>query len=145
MDFDSLNFSMNNNINKVDHSSFETKSTVSTAVKTAEVKSADKQEVKSDTKKINGDLAEYYSKELLETDKYKEKLSKVIENANEQLKQKMVNKYFEYRVHDATNRIIVEIKDSETGDVIKEIPPEKDLDMLAKLRELAGILVDEKR
>jgi flagellar protein FlaG len=31
----------------------------------------------------------------------------------------------------------------ETGEVIREIPPEKFLDMVAKLQELAGILVDE--
>ena len=32
-----------------------------------------------------------------------------------------------------------------TKEVIKEIPPEKTLDMIAKAWELAGILIDEKR
>jgi hypothetical protein len=37
------------------------------------------------------------------------------------------------------------IIDKDTKKVIKELPPEKTLDMIAKVWELAGILVDEKR
>ena len=33
----------------------------------------------------------------------------------------------------------------ETKEVIKEFPPEKTLDMIAKVWEMAGIMVDEKR
>ena len=33
----------------------------------------------------------------------------------------------------------------DTDEVIREIPPEKSLDMLQKMWEMAGILVDEKR
>ena len=35
--------------------------------------------------------------------------------------------------------------DKDTKEVIKEFPPEKTLDMIAKVWEVAGILVDEKR
>lgn len=51
----------------------------------------------------------------------------------------------EFRYHEETNRISITVRDSETKEVIKEIPPEKTLDMIAKTLELAGILVDEKR
>ncbi len=34
--------------------------------------------------------------------------------------------------------------DKETKEVIKEFPPEKTLDMIARIWEMAGILVDEK-
>jgi len=34
---------------------------------------------------------------------------------------------------------------ADTDEVIREIPPEKSLDMLQKMLEMAGILVDEKR
>lgn len=47
-------------------------------------------------------------------------------------------------VDDATDRITIKIVDKETKDVIKELPPEKTLEMIAKAWELAGILVDEK-
>ena len=47
--------------------------------------------------------------------------------------------------HDKTNRVTIKIVDKDTKEVIKEIPPEKTLDMIAKAWELAGILVDERR
>lgn len=51
----------------------------------------------------------------------------------------------EFKYHEATKRICITVKDSDTDEVIKEIPPEKTLDMIAKTLELAGLLVDEKR
>ncbi len=50
-----------------------------------------------------------------------------------------------FEIHDATNRVTIKIVDKETKEVLKELPPEKTLDMIAKAWELAGILVDEKR
>ena len=43
------------------------------------------------------------------------------------------------------NRVMIKIVDRETKKVIKEIPPEKSLDMLERAWEIAGILMDEKR
>lgn len=51
----------------------------------------------------------------------------------------------DFSVHKTTKQIMVKVMDSETGEVIREFPPEKNLDLLAKLWEMAGILVDEKR
>ncbi|MBP1992649.1 flagellar protein FlaG [Paenibacillus eucommiae] len=50
----------------------------------------------------------------------------------------------EFSVHNKTKEIMVKVRDKETGDVIREIPPEKTLDFVAKLWEMAGILVDKK-
>ena len=50
-----------------------------------------------------------------------------------------------FKYHEKTHRISITVKDKETDKVIREIPPEKTLDMIAKTLELAGILVDEKR
>lgn len=51
----------------------------------------------------------------------------------------------EFKYHEKTHRISITVRDKQTDKVIKEIPPEKTLDMIAKSLELAGILVDEKR
>lgn len=51
----------------------------------------------------------------------------------------------EFGYNEPTNRVTIKIKDKETDEVIKEIPSEKALEMLAKAWELAGLLVDEKR
>lgn len=51
----------------------------------------------------------------------------------------------EYSYHEETNRVSIKVLDAETDEVIREIPPEKSLDMLQKMWEMAGILVDERR
>lgn len=51
----------------------------------------------------------------------------------------------EFKYHEKTNRISITVRDKDTDKIIKEIPPEKTLDMIARNLELEGILVDEKR
>lgn len=50
-----------------------------------------------------------------------------------------------FGIHEATNRVTIKIVDKDTKEVIKEFPPEKMLDMIAKVWEMAGIMVDERR
>ena len=68
-----------------------------------------------------------------------------IKKAVEQMRKNMNNSEAIFGIHEGTNRVTIKIVDKKTKDVIKELPPEKTLDMIAKAWELAGILVDEKR
>lgn len=72
-----------------------------------------------------------------------EKVKSAIADINKKIRPTHTQCEFSY--HEATHRISIKVRDSETNEVIKEIPPEKTLDMIAKSLELAGILVDEKR
>jgi len=47
-------------------------------------------------------------------------------------------------VHDKLNQIMIKIVDNKTKDVLLEVPPKKILDMVAKMCEMVGILVDKK-
>ena len=49
-----------------------------------------------------------------------------------------------FGIHEDTNRITIKIVDKTTRETIKELPPEKTLDMIAKAWELAGLMVDER-
>lgn len=51
----------------------------------------------------------------------------------------------DFSVHEQTKRIMVKVINSQSGEIIREIPQEKHLDLLAKLWQMAGILVDERR
>ena len=68
-----------------------------------------------------------------------------IKRAVEQLNKSMTHSEAVFGIHEGTNRVTIKIVDKDTREVIKELPPEKTLDMIAKVWELAGILVDEKR
>ena len=68
-----------------------------------------------------------------------------LKKAVDQMNKKMENSEAVFGFHDDTNRVTIKIVDKDTKKVIKELPPEKTLDMIAKVWEMAGILVDEKR
>lgn len=51
---------------------------------------------------------------------------------------------FERSVHQKTNTIVVKVMNKSTGELIREIPPEKILDMVARFMEMNGMVVDEK-
>lgn len=70
-----------------------------------------------------------------------EKIKKAVEKLNKNLSHSSAI----FGIHEATNRLTIKIVDKDTKEVIKELPPEKTLDMIAKVWEIAGILVDEKR
>ncbi len=72
-----------------------------------------------------------------------DQLKKMIAEMNKKINN--TNEEAVFGVHEETNRIMIKILDKDTKEVIKEFPPEKTLDMIARIWEMAGILVDEKR
>lgn len=50
----------------------------------------------------------------------------------------------ERSVHEGTNQVIYKIMNKDSGEVIKEFPEEKLLDLAARIMELSGIVIDER-
>jgi len=67
-----------------------------------------------------------------------------IRKAVDEINKKVHNSEAVFGIHDATNRVTIKIVDKDTKKVLKEYPPEKTLDMIAKVWEMAGLLVDKK-
>ena len=70
-------------------------------------------------------------------------IKRAVDKANETMQ--MQGRSLEFRIHEKTNEVIVKIVDTDTKEVIREIPSEKILDMFANMLERAGLLVDERR
>lgn len=66
----------------------------------------------------------------------------IIEKANKDFI--AYDRKFEFSIHEATKQIMVKVIDANTDEVIRELPPEKVLDMVAAIWEVAGIIVDRK-
>ena len=62
-----------------------------------------------------------------------------IRKAVDEINKKAHNSEAVFGIHDA-----IKIVDKDTKKVLKEYPPEKTLDMIAKVWEMAGLLVDQK-
>lgn len=48
-----------------------------------------------------------------------------------------------FSIHEGTGEIMIKLEDTQTGEVLREIPPEKLLDLLAKMREVTQGIVNE--
>ena len=66
-----------------------------------------------------------------------------ISKANNRLKSHKTKCEFGY--HEETRRVTIKVMDKDTEEVIREIPPEETLEMIEKLWELAGLMIDERR
>lgn len=74
--------------------------------------------------------------------KGEEQLIKAIDKAVKALQGP--NTTLDISIHEKTHEIMVKVLNKDTGEIIREVPPEKTLDLAAKMMELAGILIDER-
>lgn len=71
--------------------------------------------------------------------------TETMRKAAEEINRNAKNSEAVFGIHEGTNRVTIKIVDKDTKEVLKEYPPEKTLDIIAKVWEMAGLMVDEKR
>jgi len=71
-----------------------------------------------------------------------ESLEKAVGRLNETAR--IFARSFRFYVDEATDRIVVKIIDTLTGEVIGQVPPEEVLRVAAGIREFLGLLVDRR-
>jgi len=72
-----------------------------------------------------------------------EKLNEAVGKINKTVL--IFNKSLHFVVHEESKRWMVQVIDKETGEVLREIPPKEILDIVAKLNDIVGLLVDVRR
>ncbi len=76
------------------------------------------------------------------TDMDKAEVKQAVEKLNKTAQ--VFNKRFHFSIHEQTHRVMVQIIDTVTDEVINEIPPKKVLDIIASMNELLGLIIDER-
>lgn len=68
-----------------------------------------------------------------------------VEKATEKLNRLMgiINKRYEFSIHESSQRLTVKIVDQQNGEVIDQIPSERALELLDSFSEIAGLLFDK--
>ena len=69
-------------------------------------------------------------------------IQEAVDSTNREFEKLQTN--LRFSIHKQTKQIMVKIIDSSTQEVIKELPPEKLLDMVASMMERAGLIVDKR-
>lgn len=72
----------------------------------------------------------------------KAKVEKVTENLNDLMDTMDTNLHF--KIHYKTDELMVQVYDEKNKKLLREWPPHEFLDMMAKIHELEGTLVDKK-
>lgn len=72
----------------------------------------------------------------------KEKLKQAVDSVNEFLQANHSASKFVF--HEGLDRYFVQVVDTKTEEVVKEIPPKKLLDAFYEMQKLLGMIVDEK-
>ena len=75
----------------------------------------------------------------------KDPAKSTIDSAVSSANNRMVSTRCEYSYDEATKRVSIKVFDKTSDKLISEVPPEESLEMLQKMWELAGLIVDEKR
>lgn len=71
------------------------------------------------------------------------RIESAVKRANNTMRMTKTSCQFQY--HEETNRVSIKVIDKDTEEVIREIPSEEALELIQKMWEMAGILVDERR
>lgn len=71
-----------------------------------------------------------------------EQIVEIVEEASKALE--VVNTELTFRVHEGTGRPVIQLVELVSKEVIREIPPERMLDIVAGIWEWAGLIVDRK-
>jgi flagellar protein FlaG len=77
-----------------------------------------------------------------EDEKFHAAVKDAVEKANKELK--TGGRRLSYSVHEKTHKVMVSVINTDTDEVIREIPPKSFLDSYAKMLEMAGLIVDER-
>lgn len=85
----------------------------------------------------------YNTDGLYEGESFSQKMEEAMDAANKILAP--TNKSFSCGVDEDTGVLTITITDTSTGEVVKMIPSKEKLEGLARMRELAGVYLDEKR
>ena len=87
----------------------------------------------------------YIKEDLLskeEVVRMEEELLEDIERLNQTVR--TFDRKLEFQLHRDTDRYYVQVIDVIDDEIIREIPPEQVLDLLAKIDEMIGLIIDEK-
>lgn len=90
------------------------------------------------SKHINSELKKVHQSQKEEHDK----IDQAIEDMNETVS--ALHKELRFKLHEEAERMMVEVVNTENNEVLKEIPPKEMLDMMGRIKEVVGLLLDEK-
>lgn len=134
MSIESIN---NTGINASSLSGFKPNIETTTTSPDVELQKLDTPELK-DIELMSAEASENFSKNSEEQQKnLEDAIQKLNETAN------IFHRSLKFKVHEATHRTMISVIDTDHDKVIREIPGEEALDMVAKMQDYLGMIFDK--
>lgn len=99
-----------------------------------------------ETKQVEYDLQIKAAENVQESEKGKADERAEIEKAVNKINKTMelFSHDIRFAIHGQTHRVMIQVIDKKTDEVVSEMPPSQILDMVAAFQEMVGLIVDEK-
>lgn len=81
-------------------------------------------------------------KALQKEERNAEEIMKDLDAVNKQLR--IMNRSIQFSIDERSHDIVVRVVDRESGEVIREVPPESLMKLRERMAEISGLLVEEK-
>ncbi|WP_069292726.1 flagellar protein FlaG [Fervidobacterium thailandense] len=88
---------------------------------------------------LKEDKGEHHKNSLIDVEKGVDLLKETFEKLK-----KIFRGQAEFKIDREANMIIIRIKDPETGEILRQIPPEQAVKLAKNIQELLGVLMDER-
>ena len=98
-------------------------------------------EQETERTKSTRDKVEILRKDQLSPEELRDDLKEKIEDMNSIVE--TLEEQLSFKLHDKTDRMMTQVINIETKEVIKEMPPEEMLDLTARIHEMVGLIIDE--
>ncbi len=98
--------------------------------------------IKSNNKENNRKSQSLQEKKEYNQKELEEDIRESVKDVNEIVEK--VKEGLSFQIHEETEKLMVQVIDVNTEEVIKELPPEEMLDLEARIHELVGLIIDEK-
>ena len=98
-------------------------------------------EQKTERTKSTRDKVEILRNDQLSPEELRDDLKEKIEDMNSIVE--TLEEQLSFKLHDKTDRMMTQVINIETKEIIKEMPPEEMLDLAARIHEMVGLIIDE--
>lgn len=89
--------------------------------------------------KLDKDVSDFLEEDKQKLEEDIKKLNETVALVNDE-----VNEQLKFKLHEESERMMVQVMNLKKNEVIREIPAEEVLDLIGKIKEMVGVFLDEK-
>lgn len=120
-------------------SSINTKNTSVISRNNFNKQNSNNQKAEIEKNKLDKDVSDFLEEDKQKLEEDIKKLNETVDLVNDE-----VNEQLKFKLHEKSERMMVQVMNLKKNEVVREIPAEEVLDLIGKIKEMVGVFLDEK-